>query len=383
MKKSRMKSLDIVRGWCMIAILFFHTQMYYFGGDVVPYTLYVPNALALFYFIAGFFAMREPLPIGTALTRVALRLVMPYFIFTILLGITKQLVFTNTIDVKVLASAILSGRASWFVAALIIIEVLFIFLRKVGKDNSWVILGVGIVAVVVSYFLQRSPFETANFAGGIPFAVPPALLGMLFYCLGFLYHRHVLPTIPQPTAVGYLLRNGDENRIHARKALTITYCWLIPTLFAFAAVKIIENQMEVGFLFASLYADPFWLFVVDLLLGTIGISSLLILLWPDTRRRAKHRSFKSKRVRMYLFMSPAWIGQHCMVYYFFAGAVPLVAAFLLKKYFFTSDPNSTWYADLGFWLTLIAVVAVTSGIAWFIYRFMPFLLGRKVSDDDR
>ena len=379
----RMNSLDILRGWCMIAILFFHSQMYYFGTDVVPYTLYVPNALALFYFISGFLAYREQQPVKTAMKRIALRLIMPYFIFATSISIVKMLIYFGTIDFRVLGSMVLSGRASWFVAALIIIELLFLVVRKITQDNTWGILLVALISVVGSYFLQRSPVIDTNFENGIPFALPPALVGLFFYCIGFLYHRHMLPCNPKPTSMGYVQRDGDEHRQLPSRAFTITYSWLIPTLVLFLIVKLFEAQKGYGFLFASLYADPFALFILDMLLGCVGISSLLLLLWQDTYMVEQDNSLKSKKESIYWFMSPAWIGMHCMVFYFFSGGVPLVVAFVLKKYVFSPDHHNTWCFDMGFWFTFLAVIVITSTIAWVIYRYLPFLLGRKVRVYDK
>ena len=46
--------IDTVRGICMVAILLFHTEMYYAGRDITPYRCYVHNALATFFFISGY-----------------------------------------------------------------------------------------------------------------------------------------------------------------------------------------------------------------------------------------------------------------------------------------------------------------------------------------
>ena len=376
----RIKSLDVLRGWCMIAILFFHTQMYYFGADVVPYTLYVPNALALFYFIAGFLALHNKRTIGQSLQRIILRLVLPYIIFTFVLAIVKQTINFGHIDVHNLASVILSGRASWFVAALIIIEVVFLFVRKLCRDNSWLILCLGVAAMVAAYFVQRSPDEISNFAGGIPFAIPPALLGLFFYTLGFLYHRHFLPFIPKPSPVGYVMRERNEDRDKVRRTMIITWCWLICVILIFLFVKIWENLNGYGFLFASLYADPYSLFIIDMLLGCIAFATLFLLLWQDVRPNVRDHSMKSEKVGMYSFMSPAWIGMHCLVFYFFAGAVPLVVSFLLRKVF-TFESGTKWFTDMGFWLTFVGVIAITSFIAWIIYRYLPFLIGRKKNEN--
>ena len=379
-RNTRMKSLDVLRGWCMIAILFFHTQIYYLGDDAVPYTMYVPNALALFYLTAGFFAHRRPQSTGEILRHIFSRLVVPYIIFTLILGVVKQFIIMDYFSIRVLASNILSGRASWFIAALIIIEVIMLFVRKICKDSSWAILLAGLAGMVIAYFIQRAPGASSNFVGGIPFAIPPALLGLFFYAIGILFQRHLLPLIPKPSPLGYVLRNGNSNCDKVRRTVRYTWYWLIPVLLAFFFIKIWEAINGYEFLFASLWANPYWLFILDMLLGSVGIISLFVLLWPDTHIQKKDESLKIGDDRIYHFMSPAWIGMNCLVFYFFAGAVPMAVTLFFKKTLFATA-SSVWYSDPGFWLCLIAIIAVTSAIALTIYTWLPFLIGKTKKDN--
>lgn len=45
--------VDVVRGICMTAILYDHTDIYYSDSNVLPYELYVPNALTAFFVLSG------------------------------------------------------------------------------------------------------------------------------------------------------------------------------------------------------------------------------------------------------------------------------------------------------------------------------------------
>ena len=45
--------IDIVRGFCILAILLHHTEMYFVGEAVTDYRPYVDNALCTFYFMDG------------------------------------------------------------------------------------------------------------------------------------------------------------------------------------------------------------------------------------------------------------------------------------------------------------------------------------------
>ena len=52
--KPRQLWIDMLRGGCMLAILLDHTEIYYTGTNIIPYTLYVPNALCVFFFLSGY-----------------------------------------------------------------------------------------------------------------------------------------------------------------------------------------------------------------------------------------------------------------------------------------------------------------------------------------
>lgn len=46
--------IDLVRGFCMLAILLFHTEIYYTGSEIIPYNFYVQNSLTAFFFVSGY-----------------------------------------------------------------------------------------------------------------------------------------------------------------------------------------------------------------------------------------------------------------------------------------------------------------------------------------
>ena len=46
--------IDNLRGFCMLAILLDHTEIYYTGEDVIDYNLYVANVLIVFFILSGY-----------------------------------------------------------------------------------------------------------------------------------------------------------------------------------------------------------------------------------------------------------------------------------------------------------------------------------------
>ena len=55
----RINWIDSARGLCMTAILYDHTEIYYANENIIPYEMYVINALTAFFFISGFLFCKE------------------------------------------------------------------------------------------------------------------------------------------------------------------------------------------------------------------------------------------------------------------------------------------------------------------------------------
>ncbi|WP_390892520.1 OpgC domain-containing protein, partial [Prevotella melaninogenica] len=54
MMKERVHWIDMLRGFCMLSILLDHTEIYYTGGNLIPYDWYVSNVLIVFFFLSGY-----------------------------------------------------------------------------------------------------------------------------------------------------------------------------------------------------------------------------------------------------------------------------------------------------------------------------------------
>ena len=153
--------IDFLRGISMMAILIFHTEVYYKQYDVTPYYIYTTNAIILFYFISGYLFYRSSVfSIKKKIRAIVRSLVIPYFIFTTVIGILKPLVRQQTYDWQEIAINILSGRASWFIAALIIGELLFSVLLRISRGNHWWLSTAAIVCFITYYLI---PFNQHNF----------------------------------------------------------------------------------------------------------------------------------------------------------------------------------------------------------------------------
>lgn len=69
----------------MLAILFFHTESYMAGEALIPYYLYVGDALVIFFYLSGYLIFRpEGFSLRHKMRSILHRLVIPYLVFTTL-----------------------------------------------------------------------------------------------------------------------------------------------------------------------------------------------------------------------------------------------------------------------------------------------------------
>lgn len=110
----------------MMAILLFHAENYYAGSEIIPYALYVDNALLTFFFISGYLFVHpgKPFSLRLKLMGIVRGMALPYFLFTTAIAFPKAFVHADTSLSDALA-LVLTGHASWFIAALMVAEGLF------------------------------------------------------------------------------------------------------------------------------------------------------------------------------------------------------------------------------------------------------------------
>ena len=121
----------------MVAILYDHTETYYIGKNAIITDLYVTDALYLFFIISGYFIYK---PNGEVCVKHKIKsilrtLIIPYFIFTTAMAIPKAVANGRELDLIGITTNILTGQASWFVAALAVAEILFISTLKIVKGK--------------------------------------------------------------------------------------------------------------------------------------------------------------------------------------------------------------------------------------------------------
>ena len=312
--------IDFLRGISMIAILIFHTEVYYKEYDVTPYYIYTTNAIVLFYFISGYLFYRQgELDCMKKILSIVKSLVIPYFIFTTLIAVPKALLRQESIDWTETVFNILSGRASWFIAALIIGEVFFTTLLLIKRRKTlW--LSIAAAVCLITYYIV--PFNQHNY-----WQWQDALLAVTFLYAGYLYHQYkdFFHTINKPLYSSLLL-------------------------LILIIIKIYEYHVDLPMRNIAIENIP--LFLADAMVWLLLVVSMINYI---------------PHVRMI-----EWTGQHCIVYYFLCSGCPLIVSMLMNKTGFGYD--GYFYRFLiAFLLCYSLATVITAGI----YRYVPFILGRK------
>ena len=311
---NRIVWIDLLRGFCMMLILWFHTEVYYAGQSIIPYDLYVVNALTTFYFISGYLLYsHQPFSLRSKLLSILRGLVVPYFFFTLLLALPKALMTHQpVIDIII---HILQGNGSWFVSSLITAEVIFACVLYV--HNRWLIHLLPLAALAGAWLLTGSEVSMHhnywNFHN--------ALIGLVFMYLGYEYHRHKQRFQP----------------FHRLSSLLLLFLLLI-------IIKVYVIRHDISLLIEPVLVSNYPLFMADsicFILLALGIFSRL------------------PRVKWM-----EWIGRHSLVYYFFCGGVPMVVARLMPAYhhYYTMP------------IAFLMVCMLSTAIVWLCYRYLTIIL---------
>lgn len=315
--------IDSLRGLCMIAILLDHTEIYYTGINIIDYNVYVVNVLVLFFVLSGYLMYKEEgFCLKKKLLSIVRTLLLPYFYFTAIIAIPKALAHGNGIELGSILLQIVSGQASWFVAALCLAELIFALAIWISRGKVIVLATVGISGFIASIYLSH---------GNQPYIwqLDNSLQALLFLCAGYSYHRY-------------------ERGFH-----TINHPSYTSLLFLFLIIiKVYEYMNGVEMLIWPICINHYPLFLADILVCSLFMIQLCKAL-PSCKWLE-------------------WTGAHSLVYYFLCGGVPLITSKAFER--------MGWNYGGNYLLVLAAFVMVyliTSVITWFIYRYLPVLVGKR------
>jgi len=313
--------IDFLRGAAMILILVFHTEAYYKEYDVTPYYVYTTNAIILFYFISGFlFFFNKGFNLKKRIKSIVNGLLIPYFVFTSLIVFPKTFVRHDSFNWQESMLQILSGRASWFIAALIVAEMLFSVMLLISRGkHRW--LSTAAVGCLITYYLI--PFNQHNY-----WQWQDALLAVVFLYSGYMFHQY----------------KEFFNTINKPLYTSLLFILLI-------IIKVYEYQVDWPMRNIAIENVP--LFLADSIVWLLLVVSII--------KYIPH-------VRMI-----EWTGQHCIIYYFLCGGCPFIISTLLNNIGLTYD--GYFYRFLMAFMLSYALATVFTKA---IYK-LHFLLRRRVN----
>ena len=286
--QQRMEWIDSARGLSMMAILLFHTEVYFTGGEIIPYNLYVCNSLLTFFFISGFLFRNPPkaFSLRRKLLAVTKGILLPYLIFTTAIAVPKSLMHDD-LPMQDAFLAIATGHASWFVAALIVAEIILALLCHFAKGRKMVIFAacaLPYLAIAAAYhFVDNSFLESINL-----WCWQNALMVLIFMFAGL-----------------HLRETGMLQSLSSKKAICIMAAALL-------SVKAVEVRYGLWMTLQPINVSSFALLLTDGLLGAVLILSVC-----------------QKLPKMRLV---EYTGRHSLYYYFICGGVPLTVSTLLHHF---------------------------------------------------
>lgn len=317
----------------MLITILFHTEVIYIGETSVFIDLVFFNtSMVFFFFVSGYLTNIESFNLKKTLKSIFRRLLIPYFIFTTIIYIPKQLIHGWDFDICKMFVDIFGGIANWFVPTLIVSKLLLCLFLKFTQRIT--IIGVfSLIFLVLGYFL------TQYFQSPLFWNIDYALISMFYLFLGVLYRKYEdkisFNKIWQAiifTALYFLLAFYDY------KIEFSSYVYTLKT----GGIEIIE---VVAYLFISV-------------IGILMITSLLKLI--------------PSGIKWF-----SYIGVNSLTYYYLNTGLLLVLTTIMKKIGLTE--TYPWFS-LPLFLIVVVVVTFASEI---ILRFAPWMVGNSKKNTDK
>jgi hypothetical protein len=264
-------------------------------------------------------------------------LVVPYFVFTSVIALPKALAHDAFEGVMPLVIVIVSGNASWFVAALIVAELLFVAVLRLSQRSLLAVCVLAIFSLTFAMTIGMTGFPYYNQLN--LWHVNEAALGVFLMALGYVFHRW---------------QEVAEKWLKSPVALLLLVA-------AFVGMKIEIWFSGAQLIFCPIVVSDRQLFIADLLVAVALLVALFL-------RLSQSPLF----MHTYLSKVMTWVGRHSIVYYFICGGVPLVTARLLSVAGLPFVADSSAISFAAFWqmpLAFLLVCLFSTAIVWAVYRF--------------
>lgn len=300
--RERIEWIDMVRGLAMMAILLLHTETYYTGSPIIPYNMYVEDALALFFFVSGWlFANPErPFSAWHKLRSVLRGLLLPYLLFTLLIAVPKAIVHGNKLSAWSLVRPILTGDASWFVAALIVAEVYMTASMTISQRIANHNVSKRLLATTLLLLLPFALYISADNIYPLPI-LNAVSIALVFLCAGH-WGR-----------MGQWWSKKCVGSWHKRMIVCRHWGWLLSAMML-VVLKWYEASQNINLVFYYIYIDSYTIFVTDCLLACVTIVGFC-------------HNLEGRGPKVIY-----WTGRHSLVIYFLCGAIPMLVSRFMPTY---------------------------------------------------
>lgn len=323
----RLYWIDMVKGVCMLCVLFAHCIAYYGIDASWEVTWFHPFYVSAFFFVSGYLFVPKYLGdvtdrwlhIKGGLTKVFFHIVIPTIIFSALVYLPKLLFNGGGFNIFDFLSATIGGTSFWFTSAIAVAQVLIllsIYFLHIRNE---------IVLLLASVLFAAAGFVISHYDSGVfPWFYKSGMLAMLFMAAGGLYRQY-------ETIIERFIRP---------KFFTIA-------VLLFYAICIVlfsgEGQIQCGNIQLN-YNLMGW---IATLLGVFTIV------------------YCSKCVPEIKFIS--FIGRNSLVFYFLCGLLPASISTLALKLF----PDRNWIILFGIY---IAVIVLSTAFVLIINKYLRLLL---------
>lgn len=309
--------IDTGKGWLILFVLYYHSEHYFYNIPIIS-LFWIPFFMTCFFFMSGFvFHTKNEFNIQHKIKNIVCKLIWSYITFTSIILIPKALV--RGYSIKEGFMSIIMGEASWYVAALIVAEIILciLFLKKWKQHELFIIL---IALLLCSIFLNRiTEYEPWYFIRGISGAAY-MILGHLFFLnkekfYGIIKFKYLLLSISSYVFIRYFMFLYDDNFINN------------------------ENSLPWDFSINT------FTFIIESIIGIIMCYIFFNL-------------FSNKYI--------TYAGKNSLIYYYLNGGIILLLSIIFNKI----TPNHYIFVTIIFILTNILLF--TSSIL--INKYLPFLL---------
>lgn len=321
----RIHWIDVARGFCMIALVLYHTESYYIDTYHVFQYNWCSNFLKTFFFLSGYLLYKEGIEydedyISHKTKRIIKTLLIPYFIFTLILILPKC--YAHSLDIQEALMNIIAGKASWFITTLILSELLFITILRWSKNKVLMLALTSILGLAVALILSKTTIHN-------PWCFQQSLAVFCLLFLGFVFHQY------------------EQYFRH----LNWTYV-LLSTAVLIVILKIIVKKENIVLNIYPLEISNLTFYFMDTIVGIsliIAISKLI----------AKNKLLE-------------YTGKLSIIIYFLNGGVSVITSRIMNQVGFSYD-EQYFRVIILFFINYLIVLFVSH----MIYQYLPFMIGRN------